>query len=174
MSDEARRSTGRLQGLPVLLALAIGPGIAAPSPALPTSKDAIEMKHAAGTFEVKLVPQAPPAGGGESVLGRMTIDKQFKGDLEATSKGEMLAIMTEVKESAGYVAMERVTGILHGKKGSFALQHSGTMTRGVPLLSVTVVPDSGTGELAGINGRMTIDITGGRHSYTFDYAIARP
>ncbi len=132
------------------------------------------MKHAAGTFEVKLLPQAPASGGGEPVLGRMTIDKQFKGDLEATSKGEMLAMMTEVKESAGYVAMERVTGTLQGRKGSFALQHSGTMTRGAPQLSVTVVPDSGTGELVGISGRMTIDIAGGKHSYTFDYAIAKP
>ena len=132
------------------------------------------MKHATGTFEVKLLPQVPAAGGGEPVLGRMTIDKQFKGELEATSKGEMLAMMTEVKESAGYVAMERVTGMLHGKKGSFALQHSGTMTRGAPHLSVTVVPDSGTGELVGISGRMTIDISGGKHSYTFDYTIAKP
>lgn len=174
MSNEAKGSAGLFPAFTVLMALGIGPGVAPSSSAQPSSKDAMEMKHAAGTFEVKLVPQAPSADGGESVLGRMTIDKQFKGDLEATSKGEMLAIMTEVKESAGYVAMERVTGVLQGKKGSFALQHSGTMTRGVPLLSVTVVPDSGTGELVGINGRMTIEVAGGRHSYTFDYTIAKP
>lgn len=140
----------------------------------PLPKDAIELKHATGTFEVKLQPQAPGAGASESEVGRMTIDKQFKGDLEGTSKGQMLAMMTGVKESAGYVAMELVSGTLHGKKGSFALQHSGTMNRGVPQLSVTVVPDSGTGELVGISGRMTIDISGGKHSYAFDYAIAHP
>lgn len=129
------------------------------------------MNHATGTFEVKLEPQKKGAGAGESEVGRMTIDKQFEGDLEGTSKGQMLALMTGVKDSAGYVAMELVTGTLDGKKGSFALQHSGTMARGVPQLSVTVVPDSGTDELAGISGRMTIDISGGKHSYTFDYAI---
>jgi hypothetical protein len=104
----------------------------------------------------------------------MSIDKQFKGDLDATSTGQMLAVGTDVKDSAGYVAMERVSGTLHGKKGSFALQHSGTMKRGVPALSVTVVPDSGTGELVGISGRMTIEVAQGKHSYTFDYRIEKP
>jgi hypothetical protein len=130
------------------------------------------MKHATGTFEVKLAPQTPD--GGEPTVGRMSIDKQFKGDLDATSTGQMLAVGTDVKDSAGYVAMERVSGTLHGKKGSFALQHSGTMTRGVPALSVTVVPDSGTGELVGISGRMTIEVAQGKHSYTFDYRIEKP
>jgi hypothetical protein len=130
------------------------------------------MKHATGTFEVELAPQTPD--GGEPTVGRMSIDKQFKGDLDATSTGQMLAVGTDVKDSAGYVAMERVSGTLHGKKGSFALQHSGTMTRGVPALSVTVVPDSGTGELVGISGRMTIEVAQGKHSYTFDYRIEKP
>jgi hypothetical protein len=130
------------------------------------------MKHATGTFEVKLQPETPGTGAGE--VGRMTIDKVFKGDLEGSSKGQMLAMMTGVKESAGYVAMEFVTGTLHGRRGAFALQHSGTMNRGVPQLSVTVVPDSGTGELAGLSGRMTIDLSGGKHAYFFDYAIVHP
>jgi hypothetical protein len=101
----------------------------------------------------------------------MSIDKQFHGDLEATSKGEMLAVTTDVKDSAGYVAMERVSGTLGGRSGTFALQHTGTMTRGAPALSVTVVPDSGTGELSGLAGTMTIDIVDGKHLYGFDYTI---
>ena len=127
--------------------------------------------HASGPFEVKLTPQ--PGGGQEegSTLGRMTIDKQFHGDLEATSKGEMLSAFTEVKGSAGYVAIERVVGRLHGRSGAFVLQHSGTMTRGVPQLSVTVVPDSGSGELVGLTGKMTINIEGGKHSYDFEYSL---
>src|SRR5580658_6327678 len=123
------------------------------------------MPHASGTFEVKLTPQE------SANIGRMSIDKQFHGDLEATSKGEMLSAMTEVKGSAGYVAIERVTGTLHGKSGSFVLQHSGTMTRGEPQLSVTVVPDSGTGELTGIAGKLTVIIAAGKHSYEFDYTL---
>src|SRR5260370_34807060 len=101
----------------------------------------------------------------------MTIDKQFHGDLEATSKGQMLAFSTTVKGSAGYVAMERVTGTLNGRKGSFALQHLGTMTRGAPQMSVTVVPDSGIEELAGLTGEMPVYIADGKHSYVFDYTI---
>jgi hypothetical protein len=104
-------------------------------------------------------------------MGRMTIDKQFHGDLEATSKGQMLTAMTETKGSAGYVAVERVTGRLHGRSGTFALQHSGTMTRGVPQLTITVVPDSGTGQLVGLTGKMMINITDGKHSYDFEYTL---
>ncbi|MGO9126639.1 MAG: DUF3224 domain-containing protein, partial [Terriglobales bacterium] len=103
--------------------------------------------------------------------GRMTIDKQFHGDLEGTSKGEMLSAMTEVKGSAGYVAMERVTGALNGRSGTFFLQHSASMTRGVPQLSVTVVPDSGTGQLQGLTGKMDIIINAGKHSYDFEYTL---
>jgi hypothetical protein len=127
-------------------------------------------QHAAGTFEVKLTPQ-PAEKEGDATLGRMTIDKQFHGDLEGTSKGQMLTAGTEVKDSTGYVAIERVTGTLRGRKGSFVLQHSGTMTRGTPQLSVTVVPDSGTGELTGISGKLDIQIAAGKHSYTFDYSL---
>jgi hypothetical protein len=131
------------------------------------------MEHAEGTFAVVIAPQKPDnAPAEESKIGRMSIDKTFHGDLEATSKGEMLAAMSEIKGSAGYVAMERVTGSLKGRSGSFVLQHNATMNRGVPELNVIVVPDSGTGELVGISGKMNISIAGGKHSYTIDYAIA--
>jgi hypothetical protein len=127
---------------------------------------------ASGTFEVKLKPQADDSVG-DPTVGRMSIDKQFRGDLEATSKGQMLAVQGDVKGSAGYVAMERVIGTLGGRTGTFALQHTGTMNRGVPGLSVTVVPDSGTGELAGISGTMNIIIADGKHSYEFEYTISQ-
>jgi hypothetical protein len=126
------------------------------------------MSHAVGTFEVKLLPLATD----EKALSRMSIDKQFHGDLEATSRGEMLAAMTSVKGSAGYVAMERVTGTLHGRKGDFILQHSSTMTRGTPQQSVTVVPDSGSDQLTGLTGSLTILIADGKHSYEFQYELA--
>ncbi len=130
------------------------------------------MIHASGTFEVKLTPQKPDNREAESTnLGRMSIEKKFSGDLEATSKGEMLSAMTDVKGSAGYVAIERVSGTLQNRTGTFVLQHSGTMTRGLPELSVTVVPDSGTGDLAGLAGRMTIKIDAGKHFYEFDYTL---
>lgn len=129
-------------------------------------------KHAKGTFEVKVTPQKPDNKEAETAkLGRMSLDKQFHGDLEATSQGEMLAAMTEVKGSAGYVAMERVNGMLHGRSGTFVLQHFGTMTRGEPKLTVTVVPDSGTGDLVGISGTMNIIIDAGKHSYEFEYSL---
>lgn len=128
-------------------------------------------KHASGTFDVKVIPQQDEAAQAAG-LGRLTIDKQFHGDLAATSKGQMLAAMTETKGSAGYVAIERVTGTLHGRKGSFVLQHHGIMNRNVPELSVIVVPDSGTDELAGLSGKLTINIAEGKHSYEFEYSLA--
>ena len=126
------------------------------------------MTKASGTFSVTVSPQAPDEGD-TSGVGRLRLDKQFQGDLEATSKGQMLAISSAVEGSAGYVAMEQVTGTLHGKTGGFALQHFGKMTRGVPELNVAVVPDTGTGELEGLTGRMKIIITEGSHSYEFEY-----
>jgi hypothetical protein len=127
--------------------------------------------RATGTFEVKLNPLAAYDATEGSPLGRMSIDKQFQGDLEATSKGEMLTGMTSVKNSAGYVAIERVTGMLHGRNGTFIFQHNGTMTRGIPTLVITVVPDSGTGQLEGLAGTMAINIEDGKHSYELDYAL---
>lgn len=148
-------------------------GSAASAQAVPgaASKEAGVSSHASGTFEVKLTPQSTDESAEGSTLGRMSIDKQFHGDLEGTSKGEMLTGMTSVKGSAGYVAIERVTGTLKGRKGTFLLQHSGTMTRGAPSLTITVVPDSGTGELVGLAGTMTITIADGKHSYDFDYTL---
>ena len=125
--------------------------------------------RASGTFEVKLNPQDE---GPDAPVGRMTIDKEFKGDLVGTSKGQMImASSSSVKNSAGYVAIEKVTGTLKGRRGSFYLQHSGTMTRGAPHLTITVVPDSGTGDLKGIAGKMMIRIQGGKHFYDFDYTL---
>jgi hypothetical protein len=128
--------------------------------------------HAAGTFDVKLSP-LPLADTSEgTLLARLSIDKQFHGDLDATSKGEMLSAGTAVKTSAGYVAIERVSGMLHGRRGTFVLQHSGTMTRGAPALTITVVPDSGVDELVGLTGEMSIIIANGQHSYEFDYTLS--
>ncbi|PTL75209.1 DUF3224 domain-containing protein [Vitiosangium sp. GDMCC 1.1324] len=130
-------------------------------------------KRASGAFDVKLTRMVPDADAGDSPIGRMTIDKRFHGELEATSKGQMLAAGTAVSGSAGYVALERVSGTLHGRSGTFILQHSGMMNRGAPQLSVTVVPDSGTGELVGLAGSMKILIDEGRHSYELEYTIAQ-
>jgi Protein of unknown function (DUF3224) len=137
----------------------------------PTSKAKIMAFHASGTFEVKLSQQPLADSGADTTLGRMTIDKTFSGDLQGASKGEMLTAMTPVKGSAGYVAIERVSGTLQGRAGTFVLQHTGTMNRSAPQLSITVVPDSGTGELAGITGTLGIDIVDGKHFYRFDYAL---
>lgn len=126
---------------------------------------------AKGTFEVKLAPLGFEGAEASWKLGRMSIDKQIAGDLVATTKGQMVSAMTETKGSAGYVAIERVTGTLRGKKGSFVLQHNGIMNRGVPSLSVVVVPDSGTDELAGLEGEFKIIIEGGKHSYEFSYRL---
>jgi hypothetical protein len=149
------------------LALAIGTAAGAQAQtASTTPSEAAVTTRATGTFQVQLAPQETAAA-----IGRMSIDKQFHGDLEGTSKGEMLAGMTAVQGSAGYVALEQVTGSLHGRTGTFYLQHSGTMDRGAPTLSVTVVPDSGTGQLEGLTGRMNIIVEGGTHSYEFDYTL---
>jgi hypothetical protein len=127
--------------------------------------------RAAGTFDVKITPLPLEDRSEGTQLGRMSIDKQFHGDLEGSSKGEMLSAGTSVKNSAGYVAIERVSGSLHGRSGTFVLQHSGTMTRGEPRLDVHVVPDSGTGQLSGLRGTMTIRVEPGAHFYEMDYTI---
>ena len=127
-----------------------------------------------GTFEVKMTPQAPEEAGG-STVGRMLLDKKFHGDLEAASNGQMLAFSSGVAGSAGYAALEQVTGVLNGHSGTFVLVHRGLMTRGAPDLSITVVPDSGTGQLTGLTGKMDIGIAAdGKHSYTFEYTIDQP
>lgn len=127
--------------------------------------------HAAGAFDVKVTPQAADGHADAVTLGRMTIDKQFHGDLEASSKGQMLTGMGSVKGSAGYVAIEQVTGTLQGRAGTFILQHTGVMDRGASRLVIAVVPDSGTGQLEGLAGTMTIDVADGKHAYAFIYTI---
>lgn len=124
--------------------------------------------HIKGPFEVKLTPQTNAEA---SAWGRMRLDKTFHGDLAGASTGEMLAVRTDTQGSAGYVALEKVEASLGGRKGSFFLQHSGLMDRGAPSLTVTVVPDSGTGELAGLKGTMSIDIANGQHYYEFTYSL---
>jgi hypothetical protein len=128
-------------------------------------------RRATGPFDVKISPQVAYNVDPAALLGRMSLDKQYRGDLDATSKGEMLTAGSAVQGSAGYVAIERVNGTLDGKRGGFALQHTGTMNRGAPSLVITVVPDSGVGELEGLTGTMSIDVAGGKHSYVLDYAL---
>lgn len=130
------------------------------------------MPIARGPFHVKVTPAPLHEAGQHPTLARLTIDKRFHGDLDATSHGEMLSAGSAVKGSAGYVAIERVEGTLSGRRGSFALQHMGIMNRGIPTLTVSVVPDSGTDELAGLSGRMQIIISGKDHAYEFEYAVA--
>jgi hypothetical protein len=171
MKNQSRNAAGAIMGLSLIL----GWGSFADSK--PNSlfhetdqKEKVVTKHASGTFEVKMNPQVDDKVG-DPTVGRMSLEKQFHGDLEATSKGQMLAVMSEVKGSAGYVAIERVTGKLVGRSGTFALQHSGTMNRGAAQLSVTVIPDSGTGDLVGLAGKMTINIVDGKHLYEFEYTL---
>jgi hypothetical protein len=156
-------------------AMCLGLGASASAQTAAAQKGTAMSIHASGPFDVKITPQAQEDKVGDPTVGRMSIDKEFHGDLEATSKGQMLTAMTEVKGSAGYVAIERVTGTLHTpngpRSGTFALQHSGTLTHGTPQLSVTVVPDSGTGQLLGLAGKMTINIAAGKHSYEFEYTL---
>jgi hypothetical protein len=133
---------------------------------------AVTPHSAAGPFDVKLEPQSLSTVAEHSGLGRMSLDKRFHGALEASSTGEMIAFRGAVAGSAGYVAMETVRGTLDGRAGSFVLQHSSTMTRGEPTQSITVVPDSGADALAGLAGRMVVDIApGGAHSYRFEYTL---
>jgi hypothetical protein len=135
------------------------------------AQGAIVTEHASGTFEVKLAPSGEADKAEGSTLGAYSLDKEYHGDLEASAKGTMLTAGTEVKGSAGYVAIERVTGALKGHKGSFVLQHNGTLTRGNPQQNIIVVPDSGTGELTGLSGKLTVIIESGKHSYEFDYSL---
>lgn len=127
--------------------------------------------HATGAFDVKLNPQAPPDTAEGMTLARLSIDKQFRGDLNATSKGEMLTAASDSNGSAAYVAIERVTGTLHGRRGSFVLMHSGTMTREAQQLTVTVAVGSGTAQLVGLDGTMVITVVDKKHVYDFEYSL---
>lgn len=134
-------------------------------------KDPVMIRHAEGTFTVKTAPLPPDEATSGTPIGRYALDKEFHGDLEAVSKGEMLGAGDLAKGTAGYVAIEHITGTLHGRSGSFALQHIGTMDQGKFQLSVTVVPGSGAGDLAGIAGTMTINVAAGKHSYILEYTL---
>ncbi len=136
-----------------------------------TAKDGPVSMHAEGTFDVKNAPLTADEALGGTAIGRYGLDKQFHGDLDGVSKGEMLGAGNPATGTAGYVAIEQVTGALHGRRGSFALQHFGTMVDNKFELVVKVVPGSGTGDLSGISGEMTIKIVSGKHSYQFDYTL---
>jgi hypothetical protein len=127
------------------------------------------INHAKGTFEVKLTPQEDKSG---AIVGQMTIDKQFHGDIEGSSKGLMIMASTSVSGSAGYVALERVEASVNDRNGTFYLQHNGIMNRGEGTLTVVVIPDSGTNQLTGLSGSLKITIENGKHFYEFDYEIA--
>jgi hypothetical protein len=167
-------NTQRRAAAIIVVVLAITSAVQAGKPSTPSQKETVVTNHATGPFDVKLTPQPPDDKAQDATLGRMSIDKQFHGDLEAVSKGQMLTAGTAVKGSAGYVAIERVSGTLHGRTGSFILQHSGMMNRNSPHLLITVVPDSGTGQLSGLTGTMNIIIAAdGKHSYDFNYTLSQ-
>ncbi len=157
------------------VALGLGLGLTAwadaPAPqATPSAQPTTGV--ARGSFDVTLTPQPFDELAQGGTLGRMTIAKTLRGDLTGTGRGVMLSAMGDVKGSAGYVAIEQITATLAGRSGTFVLQHSGTLTRGAPELVVRVVPDSGTGQLVGLTGRMSIDVAAdGKHSYVFEYAL---
>ncbi len=129
------------------------------------------MPRATGKFEVSMKPASPPEYEASTTTGRMVLDKQYFGDLDAIGKGEMLTAVTDTQGSAAYVAIERVTGGLTGKKGSFVLQHVGTMSGGADRLSIVVVPDSGTDQLTGLTGTLAIKMEEGQHVYQFDFVL---
>jgi hypothetical protein len=164
MEMGSRAGAGVIAGLCLSLCLDFPAHARTPSPAPKAiQKGAVLTTRASGTFEVKVTPQATDGKAESAPFGRMYI--------EGTSRGEMLTAGTDVEGSAAYVAIERVSGRLKGRSGTFVLQHSGTMTRGAPQLTITVVPDSGTGQLAGLAGRMSITIADGKHSYELEYTI---
>jgi uncharacterized protein DUF3224 len=157
-----------LKQIIIAAAFLVVPLVFAQNPA-PAPKE-VSVIHAAGPFDVKVTPQDDKSD--DPLIGRMALDKQYHGDLEGTGKGQMLTAATSVKGSGAYVAIEKFTGTLKGHSGTFVLQHLGTMTQNVPQLSVSIVPDSGTGELKGIAGKMTINIApGGKHSYDLEYTM---
>lgn len=159
------------RGITIAAALAVlGAGLASGDAGAP--KGTTMTKRAHGEFDVKASPLAQEQFEGGTELGRFSLEKQYHGELEATGKGEMLTAGTAVEGSAGYVAMERVAGTLGGRRGFFVLQHLGSMAGGGQHLTITVVPDSGTGELVGLEGRLEVTVTAnGKHFYDFDYSL---
>ena len=127
--------------------------------------------HAAGTFSISMTPAGTPQRSGRTALGRTSLEKVYAGDLVATGSGEMLSAVTDTKGAAGYVAIEAITGVLQGRTGSFVVQHTGTMADGKQELSIVIVPHSGTGQLEGISGTLTIRIADGQHFYELSYSL---
>jgi len=162
----------RIGLLAVILSTGVPASAAEPTVApLPLPSSRLVTMHARGTFEVQITPMPVDAYTDATSLGRMTIDKQFSGDLVGTGKGQMLTGMGQVKGSAAYSAIERFTGTVAGKQGSFVMQHTGIVTRGAQSLVITIVPDSGTGELAGIGGTLAITIVDKQHAYDLEYTL---
>ena len=157
--------------LPACCAAVLAAMVGMSASAVEPAKDIPMTRHATGRFSVDLVPLAVNETVADDLRGRMSINKKFSGDLEATSVGEMLTAGTPTRGSAAYVAIERVSGRLHGRSGAFSLHHTGVMDRGTPSLSVRIVPDSGSGELAGITGTLDIIITDGKHAYDLAYTL---
>ncbi len=166
-----KRFTALLSGLALCLSAAAIAHSQKPAKPARHLEQSTMTQHATGTFDVKLLPLPSDAHGPDSPIGRMSNDKRFHGDLEGSSKGQMLMIGSTVEGSAAYVSIELVTATLHGRSGSFALQHNGTMTRGVGQMAVTVVPDSGTEALQGLVGSLTITIANGVHAYDLAYTL---
>ena len=157
--------------IPILLALAMAQVPPTANPSSPVlSKETTMTARATGAFEVKVKPLAAD-NADWGAFGRLSIDKTFSGQLEGTSRGQMLAEGDGRGESGGYVALERVTGALGGRTGTFVLMHTGTLVARHPEMTITVVPGSGTGELSGLAGRFQISIEAGKHSYAFDYTL---
>ncbi|HKD81677.1 MAG TPA: DUF3224 domain-containing protein [Candidatus Angelobacter sp.] len=165
--------TGVVAGLGMALCFALLIYAHAQSQGTGTAQKGTTMNHATGPFDVKMTPQKPDNPTEDAAkIARMTGDKQWHGDMEGTSKVVMLATAPDAQGSGVYVALERVTGTLKGRSGTFLLHHTGIMDRGTPTLTILVAPDSGTGQLAGIAGKMTINIAaGGKHSYDFEYSL---
>jgi hypothetical protein len=151
--------------------LAVAAAAAATSARAPSHEESAGATSARGTFDVKIEALAEDPFPDGITLGRYSLAKQYHGDLEAEAAGEMLTAGTPVEGSAGYVAIERVEGALHGRRGSFLLQHRGTMGHGEQHLEITVIPDSGTGELVGLAGSLVVTIAGGEHSYALEYTL---
>ena len=170
MNTTVRSSPKLLAALAAAIAMSLPPS---PSAAQQTVQAQARTSHVAkGTFTVQMKPLSESGfGDGNANLGRLALDKTFEGDLVAVGKGEMLTAMTQTKGSAGYVAIERVTGTLQGRKGSFVLQHSGQMDRGAQSLSIRVVADSGAGDLIGLEGIFKIRIEAGKHFYELEYSL---
>ena len=165
--------TGVVVGLCMALSLVLVIFVHALAPATSSAQKGPAMaSHATGAFDVKMAPQKPDNPTEEAAnIARITGDKQWHGDLEGTSKVVMLSA-GDPRNSAVYVALERVTGTLKGRNGSFVLHHTGIMNRGVPQLAIEVAPNSGTGQLTGLTGKMTINIApDGKHSYDFEYML---